>query len=187
MLTVKTGMGEYLPGAMSSLTRLDLGHDHDLYRCPECDSLFHWQDHPQFYGSGNLDEESIARLSDDEAAAVRSLLSFERGSENADQILRSAFAIVPREIVSNILMRLAIYKAAEFDPLVDVVVDRLLETNDTALTDVLSTYCGRNNERIAHMIDRINNDPRPKGNYVNYALLMLGQKTETAHGEKGQG
>src|SRR4051794_11547332 len=89
-LTVLTGMGEYVPGAIHSLAPLGLGNDQDLLRCPACDALFHWEDRPQFYGSGNLDEELLNRLSNDQAAAARSLLSLDGGSAITPAVLARA-------------------------------------------------------------------------------------------------
>jgi hypothetical protein len=175
-LTAQTGIDERFPEAVYALKRLNIDRDEDLYRCPECDSLFRWEDRPQFYGSGNLDEEILTRLSKDEAAVLRALLDLESNFESAAPVVKRAFEIGPAELVNRILMRLAIYKPAEFASLVDVLVRRLIHSNDSAIGDVLTTYCGRDPMRIAGVIARLEADSRAKNSFVKSTLTLLRER-----------
>lgn len=186
-LTVNTGRDERFPDVVYALKRLDLDRDDDIYRCPECDALFHWEDRPQFYGSGNLDEEIVTRLSDDESAALRALLGLQTNFEDAARIVNRAFEVVPAELANRVLMRLAIYKPAEFASIVWIVIDQLIKSNDSYLRDVLTTYCGTDSLRIADVIRQIEADWRPKGTYVKSALIVLRSRAEAESGDEPTG
>jgi hypothetical protein len=179
-----TGIDERFPDVVYSLRRFDYDRDDDIYRCPECDSLFRWEDHPQFYGTGNLDEEILTRFTEDEAASLRLLLDLQSNFQNADQIVDRAFEVVPPELVNRVLMRLAIYKPEEFGSIVDSLVDHLIERNDSYLGDVLTTYCAKDPERIHHVIERIEASSRHKGSYVASALLVLRSRLEPESGDQ---
>jgi hypothetical protein len=73
-LLVNTGRDGTFPGEVRRLVQLDLGSSNDLYRCPECGALFEWEDLPQYYGSGNNDEERLTRLDSAQASTARDLL-----------------------------------------------------------------------------------------------------------------
>lgn len=69
-----TGRDEHFEKPITLLKRLDLDRDDDLWECPECGSLFHWNDDRSFTGSGNNDEEVLNRLLPNEAEVVREIL-----------------------------------------------------------------------------------------------------------------
>jgi hypothetical protein len=186
-LQVQVGRGEYFPDAVASLIPYRIDRDQDVLCCPECGALFHWNDQPQFYGSGNLDAETLMLLTDVEAAAVRALLSIGMESPvSAADILSRAFDFVDRKLVGAILRHLLTSGIDPGKAFIDVVIDRLIQTNDSGLVDGLTIYCGSNPERAISVVERIKADPRPKGQYVQSALLQLSRFLQPI-GEEGRG
>jgi hypothetical protein len=59
--TVNTGREERFPSAFSQLVHMTGDNDTALYRCPACHTFYEWINMPQFYGSGNCDEERLVR------------------------------------------------------------------------------------------------------------------------------
>lgn len=62
-VTVNTGREEYFPSAFNKLIRINGDNDTAFYRCPNCHTFYEWINMPQFYGSGNCDEERLVRQS----------------------------------------------------------------------------------------------------------------------------
>jgi len=65
----------FIPRAMDRLVEVrDLGSDgsreHRLLRCPECHRYFRYDTDYEFIVPGTEDSQSLARLSDDQAAAL---------------------------------------------------------------------------------------------------------------------
>src|SRR5689334_12954443 len=69
-----TGRGDSLYPELGRLVRLNLDNGDDIYECPGCGALFEWEDLPQYYGSGNCDEERLTRLNPEQHLIVRALL-----------------------------------------------------------------------------------------------------------------
>lgn len=100
-----TGRDQHLPDASR---RLKSPWPHasgiDVRLCPECGAWFVWRDHPQFYGSGNLDEEQLTRLA---PRAWRTLERLLHGDLDPDAagVMGEAFTHLPadllREVVRN--------------------------------------------------------------------------------------
>ena len=87
-----TGRDERLSPAWGRMQRLDLDSRVDLGICPQCGALFEGSDHPQFFGSGNLDEEHLRRLEEPESALVRALLRAGEDPEAAQAAIAPALA-----------------------------------------------------------------------------------------------
>lgn len=102
-----TGRDERLSPAWSRMTLLDLDSRIDLGVCPACGALFEWSDHPQYYGSGNLDEEHLRRLGPPEADLVRALLRTGEDPDAAQAAIAPALAGgVAEDLLIALLRRL---------------------------------------------------------------------------------
>lgn len=157
-----TGRGEYLSDAWGHMVRCGLGNDVDLGRCPECDACFEWQDHPQHYGSGNLDEEHLRRLPDAEAELVRALLLAASDAQAPARVIEAALTGVGPDLLRVLLADMAIKYKAAFRPLLPTLVDRLFREPGLSAVDRLSSYVGSSLARAQEMIARIEADPRPR-------------------------
>lgn len=83
--SANTGRDIHFTAPITSLKSLGLGSGgEDLWECPECASLFVWEDHSSQSGSGNNDEETLWRLPTAELLLVRAFLR--RGERPADEV-----------------------------------------------------------------------------------------------------
>lgn len=98
-----TGRDQHLPAAARKLKApWQFSASLDVRLCPECGAWFVWRDHPQFYGSGNLDEEQLTRLS---PRAWRTLERLIHGELEPDPaaVLRDGFAAVQSDLLDEVV------------------------------------------------------------------------------------
>ena len=151
-LLINTGRGETFPTEVGQLLRLDLGNSNDIYRCPICDALFEWADLPQYYGSGNNDEERLTRLNPDQASTVQRLLDPEPGERDCEALLERALRILSRDIVCDILRRVAVRHKQAFSGFAKPILDRLMAENDGTLFDVVASYADTDRDRLSEVL-----------------------------------
>lgn len=137
----QTGYGDSFPENAYRLEKLGFSFSRDLWRCPECPALFDWEDIPQYYGSGNLDEERLTRLTESQSALIRTLLDLDLGDRSAAEVLDLVFREVPGELVREILQRQAIMRRVDFATFVEPLVGRMVQGDGIDLADVISSYC----------------------------------------------
>lgn len=98
-----TGRDDWLPAAARKLkSPWHYPTGIDLRLCPECGAWFVWRDHPQFYGSGNLDEEQLTRLPPHTWRTLERLLHGELDPD-PDAVMRDAFAHVPSDLLEAVV------------------------------------------------------------------------------------
>lgn len=166
-LVVYTGRGDSFPDAVTRLvfprTNQTASHfpDFDVGHCPACEALFQWENRPQFYGSGNLDEEQLTRLSNADAELVRPLLSGTIDLETAALELEQAFSKLPYRVLSAIVRPQSKLSDIAFE-VAPTLIDRVIRSDDRDWADLLSPASSRA-DRAAHILELLNADPRPKG------------------------
>jgi len=170
-LKVRTGSDESFPLSVKQLIRLHLGQDADLYQCPSCNSLFRWQDLPQFYGSGNNWEEELTRLPDASAAAAWGLLELSDDSAAGTRVLQRAFEELSPEVVCEIVGRLRATRPAAFGQLVSGLVDQFIRTGDAGVVRILENYCREDSQGASAVCELLGSDPRPKSKAAEVPLL----------------
>jgi hypothetical protein len=60
-VTVNTGRDYHFPEAFNKLQNIVGDQFSAKYRCPACHTFYEWINLPQYYGSGNCDEERLVR------------------------------------------------------------------------------------------------------------------------------
>lgn len=156
-----TGRGEYLADAWYKMVRSDLANDIDLGRCPECDACFEWTDHPQCYGSGNLDEEHVRRLPEAEAALVRTLCA-PVDIEAPLRVFDAALAIVAPDLLRALLRKLVYQQRPAFQLLLPKLIDQLYLKPGMSDSDSIANYVGWGLGRAREVMDLIEADARPR-------------------------
>jgi hypothetical protein len=151
-LLANTGRGESLYPELGRLVRLNLDNSNDIYECPGCGALFEWEDLPQYYGSGNCDEERLARLNPEQQLTARALLDPYAGDWDVEQLLKLALRILSRNIVYNLLRYRATRHKQAFSRFVKPLVAWLMAENNSRLSDVIGSYCGTDRERLAEVM-----------------------------------
>lgn len=158
-----TGRDEWLSPAWGGMTRLDLDSRIDLGTCPACGALFEWSDHPQYYGSGNLDEEHLRRLAPPEADLVRALLRADEEPDAAQAAMAPALAGgVAADLLIELLRRLVYRQRAAFRRLLPMVVAHLYHSPRSGFGDVLGCYMFSSHNRSRELVALIEADPRPR-------------------------
>jgi hypothetical protein len=152
-LLVNTGREEYFPDAFYQLTRLGGQMKEPFRRCPECGTFFHWIDLPQFYGSGNCDEERSIRLS----AKVSRLLDhlFPPDPKNPGDLGEIAEYIetLPRELLLLALDSHVYTNPQIVAPFVPGLVQLLAKTNDSSIRNLLSQYRSNKPDRAEEILE----------------------------------
>lgn len=174
-ILAKTGYGETLPAGYYRLTKASLSTDLDIHRCPRCDSIFLWQDFPQFYGSGNLDEEHLTRLDEAKAQLVRDLVNLPDDPLLAPQLLEAAFSELGAPLTLALLRSLRHSRSIGFDHLLPSLVCRLQKGSEYSVRELLFGWCRENRVRCRRLADLIDGDPRPK-NYQSDELRKQCEK-----------
>jgi hypothetical protein len=151
-LMANTGRGETLAPELGRLVRLDLDSSNDLYACPDCEALFEWEDLPQYYGSGNNDEERLTRLTPEQASTTRALLDPDPGESDGGRLIEQAFRVLSHGIVYSILRYRAVRHERAFSRFVAPLVARLMVENNGALSGVISSYCANDLERLTQVL-----------------------------------
>lgn len=177
-ILAKTGYGETLPAAFYRLTKGSLANDLDIHRCPQCDSIFFWQDLPQFYGSGNLDEEHLTRLDERKAQLVRDLVNLPDDPVAAPQLVEAAFSELGEPLTMALLRKLRYSRSNGFDHLLPSLVSRLQKTSEYSIRELLFGWCRDCRIRCRRLVALIDSDARPK-NYQSDELRKQCEKRLT--------
>ncbi len=165
-----TGRGERLSPAWGRMERLDLGSRVDLGICPQCAAMFEWTDHPQFFGSGNLDEEHLRRLDESEASLVRALLCGAQDPDVPGRAIRPALAGgVASDLLAEILRRLLYGERPVFRTLLPALLDAL-HSQPPFDYSLLGSYACFSHVRSRELIALIEVDPRPRPFAVEHLL-----------------
>ncbi len=162
-LTVKTGMDERFPESFGRLQSFDLGSDREIYQCPGCMSIFEWIDEPQYYGSGRLDQESLTRLSEEEADLVLALWTRPLDSLEADSLLETAFARLPAGLVTNLFHALVYRDPRRLGCFLPALAARFLGNDESGLRDLLSDYGYENPKQAALILENLAGKGRTPG------------------------
>ncbi len=156
LLTAQTGYGDTLPASAGRLTCVEGDLSAALNVCPSCDALFVFQDHPQFFGSGNLDEETLERLDEGQAALVRAFLREPDPARHGEQL----FTSLQRPAVELLLRHLYRTREPVFRALLPWLLRELERWQAPQalggfwLLDLLSTYAyGR--ERAGLLLEQL--------------------------------
>lgn len=152
VLWANTGRGESLSPEIDHLIRLNIDTSNDLYECPDCETFFQWDDLPQYYGSGNNDDERLTRLTPEQESIARALLDPNPGERESEQLLEQAFGMLSHDIVYNILSYRARRTKEAFSGFVRPLVARLAVQNNGTLVDVLRTYCDNDRARLTEVL-----------------------------------
>lgn len=147
-----TGRGDSLYPELGRLVRLDLNRSDDIYECPGCGALFEWEDLPQYYGSGNCDEERLTRLNPAQYQIVRALLDAKAGDQDAELFLEHALQNLSRDLVYTLLRYQATYHKQAFSKFLEPLVVRLMAQSDGGLFDVIRSYCDCDREQLAEVV-----------------------------------
>lgn len=174
-----TGRDERLSPAWQQMTRLELASQIDLGICPGCGALFEWSDHPQFFGSGNLDEERLRRLEGSEAALVRALLGGGDDPATALAALGPALAggVAP-ELLAEILRHLLRRHRPLFQRMLVPLLDALHATPPFDYS-LLATYACWSHVRSRELAGLIEADPRPRPPAVAHLLQACRKQLAT--------
>jgi hypothetical protein len=162
-----------LPDEFDQLVRFDLDTRDDLYACPNCEALFEWQDLPQYYGSGNCDEERLTRLNPAQAWTARALLDPDPGERDGAWLLKRAFRLLSHDIVYNILRYRARRSKRAFATFVAPLVARLMAAGNGSLFDVIDSYCESDRERlteVARLLDAGGPDISKSAQYLRTTI-----------------
>lgn len=144
-LTFATGYGATLPGGYGRLTSLASDSHAALAECPACGGVFVWEDHPQFYGSGNLDEEVLERLDEARSALVRAFVHDPDPTCRAGEL----FTRLERPALDLLLHHLLWRRKEVFRELLPLLLDELARAPGppqalgfTWLQDLVTTWAG---------------------------------------------
>lgn len=169
----RTGYEEYLPPAAGKLHCFEIDHYHDVRRCPECDAYFHWEDLPQHYGSGNLDEERLDRLTVAQALAVQQLWENDFGGATAAELVERSARLLPRELLFAIL-RHRLYHQPGFEPLVAPLIELLIAEDEQPVVPLLLSWADKKRPRLWELVKQLKRGgPLPRFGKV---LLDLAQE-----------
>lgn len=151
-LVVNTGRDESMPPEGRALESMNLSRERDLRRCRDCRALFVWGDHPQFYGSGNLDEETLDRLTPEESATVELLLAGGLGPE-VNTLVNAAFAQLEGDVVMLLVGRLHSTRPDQYARLIPLFVERLVRTADLGLFHLLESFAARDRRCAGEVVE----------------------------------
>jgi len=163
-----TGRDEWLPPEANQLERMELDRSLDLRRCRGCRALFLWGDHPQVYGSGNLDEETLERLSPEASATVELLLTGGLGPE-VNTLVNAAFNQLSEELVGLLLGRLDATRPDQFERLIPQLVTRLVPEPNLRLSGLLQGFA-RKDPRCAALVIELLRRHAPLQSWTKYLL-----------------
>lgn len=166
----QTGYGHRLSPAWGRCKRHELSSDIDIGSCPECGTLYEWTDHPQFFGSGNLDEEHLRRLDEPESALVRAVLPGAAPLDAPELWIRAALDNIPPQLLKALLMELACRRDQQLAPMMPALLDLLYRPIPPINSDVLSTYTGNSHRRTRPLLALIEADPRPPTHAVQWLV-----------------
>lgn len=139
-LTVNTGREERFPAAFDELAIVGGFATPELRRCPECGTYFHWIDEPQFYGSGNCDEEKSIRLSTRASRLLDYLFSPDPQDLGALGVIAADFEAIPLDILLKPLWSHIHTSPEILAPFVPILVQLLGKPRNAWAIEVLSAY-----------------------------------------------
>lgn len=177
----QSGYGESFPAAANALVPLELDNRHDVWRCPDCGDLFAWEDNSQLYGSGNLDEERLDRLTEAQAQSVRALLAPDFLGTPPDDLIEAAARELPRDLLLSILRHL-VYHAKTLEPLVPALAALLVAENEQPLVTVLLDWAGRQRIRLQWVIEMIERGGRPSSRFGEVLRKIARERLEALPG-----
>ena len=170
----RTGYGEYLPPAAGKLHGFEIDSGRDVRRCPVCDAFFDWEDIPQHYGSGNLDEERLDRLTVAQALAVKELWSPDFGGAAAEELVERSARLLPRELLFAILRHL-VYHRPGFEPLVSPLIDLLMVEDEQPVVPLLLSWADKKRPRLWELVKQLKRGGQPLPRFGK-VLLDLAQE-----------
>lgn len=147
-LWVNTGRDEAFPDVVRRLLRLGLSDDDDVWQCPQCNAQFAWTNLPQYYGSGNNDEERLIRLNAEQAATVHTLLHADAVVQAPEPFLQQAFRSLRHALVFALLHHHARQHPHAFSGLLPTLVAAHAARGELPLYGLLDHYCGNDPARI---------------------------------------
>lgn len=169
----QTGYGDSLPPAANELVAMGFDHRRDVWRCPQCDAFFDFEDLPQFFGSGNLDEARLDRLNAGQATQIRALLAMDFAATPPAELLSRAIAALPEGLLDAILGHLK-YRAEEFEPLVPALVERLVTADDQSMVGLLLDWASQTRTRVERIVSRLRRYPK----LSRFGEILLGLAEE---------
>ena len=152
-LTVNTGRDERFPDGFYKLTAVGSSYNPQFRCCSECGAYFEWKDIPQMYGSGNLDEERLIRLSEKASQLLDKLFSPDsRQHPGADEAREHFEALTLDQLLSALYLHL--YKAPEIvGQFVPELVRLLVKTDSVAVSRFLRSYVSDVSERAEEVFE----------------------------------
>lgn len=139
-LAANTGRDQRLPDEVGKLKRLwntSGTNDVDLMLCPTCGAWFVWRDDTAFTGSGNNDEETLARLAPEAWVVMERLIHGD--VSDAAEVLKAARRYLPDDLRSRLFARLSDATFATMLPaLVEVFFTTPYDGENHALYGLLS-------------------------------------------------
>ncbi len=136
-----TGRDEQFDPAFYKLERIE-----GFRRCTVCRTYFNWVDRPQFYGSGNLDEEEYDRLTPEQSALLDRLLPVDPQNPGDLGPVAAYFSGLPEELLLKALS-IYVFRWKVMQPFVPELVRRLAETANPELFSLLQNYRYQSRER----------------------------------------
>lgn len=167
----QSGYGDQLPAAARALVPMELYSRRDVWRCPACEALFDFEDLPQFFGSGNLDEQRLDRLSELQASLVRGLLAPVFGGWVPEELVTQAARELPDGLLHAILRHVA-SRSSAFPALVPALAELLANGNDQGLVPLLLDWAGRRRERLSRVIELLDREGRPLSQFGGVLLKL---------------
>jgi hypothetical protein len=186
-LLVNTGRDETFPAEVQSLVPLELGQSTDLYRCPNCEALFEWEDLPQYYGSGNCDEERLTRLDPAQASTARELLDPEPGERDCEALCARALRTLSHSVVREILGHMAYNHPRAFAGFLAPLVARLAGDDDGSVRGIVMSYCGRRRDRLVELRRLLEAEGAAAGGSGEYLRTVCSERIEEADRRRGAG
>lgn len=156
-VTVNTGRDHYFPEAFYQLTKLTNGSPDQFRRCPQCRTFFHWIDLPQYYGSGNCDEERAIRLSPQASLLLDRLFPNDPKEPNLGPItdFLDATSGLPHRLLLLALGEHVFTGPKIVAPFIPHLVKLLNATSDSSIKDLLSDYCYGRPERAKEILEAL--------------------------------
>lgn len=151
-ITANTGRNEYFSQPVERLEWLQIESGQDVRRCRECGALFHWQDLPQHYGSGNEWEERLIRLTPAQAELTRAILLAAGPPAEPLKWLESCFEVLKFDLAILLLNWTAKKHPDLARALIPALVNRLERHNDGNIAGIIWTWAGKDRARIGELL-----------------------------------
>jgi hypothetical protein len=182
-ITVNTGRDEYLPNAYNNLVGMDSDFKAEFLRCPGCKTYFNWIDMPQFYGSGNNDEERLVRLSSEQSRLLDILLPEDSTTLPRPDEIANYINALPLDLLLPALS----FRKHRTPEVVGLFVPHLVrllgKNNDTSLWSLLNGYVSNHPERAQEILDAFSADDEFAPNRLNQILHHCLRVVKTGKGK----